>query len=98
LVSICLGVVSLWGGKRRCCLGNMLMGSWRGDVCFCVVVCGFELGVPVGVMSVLAVWLEVAMMRRLAALCMLPRFGAPRGLSSPVYLILACCCLVVGLG
>ena len=38
------------------------MGSRRGNVFSCVVLCGFELSVPVGVMSVLVVWLEVAMM------------------------------------
>ena len=61
LVSLCLGVVSSWGGKWRCCLGIMLMGSRRGNVCSCVVLCVFELSVTVGVMSVLVVWLETAM-------------------------------------
>ena len=84
LVSICLGVFSLWGEKWRCDLDIMLMGSRRGNVCSCVVVCGFELSVPVRVTSVLVVWLEVAMLRRLAVLYTLPRFGAPRGLSSPI--------------
>ena len=38
------------------------MGSRRGNVYACVVVCGFELGVTVGVMSVLVVWMEVTML------------------------------------